>query len=260
MKEKDENIIDYGTFTVPTKWEDLDLATYSDIERYYTQEDKKFDIREVLHIFTHKTVDEINQLPAEFLEILLEKLAFLQTKPTIAEPSNKVIVDGEEYMINVFEKMKTGEYVASDTILKGDKHDYASLLAVLCRKKGELFDSKFEAEVFEKRREMWGKQPVVKILPIVNFFLQLWYVQGMNSQLYSQVEEAVNHIQQNIDNSPKIGAFRRLYLNWRMKKLRKLLKSNKNTSRTSSSISRTLSRKAKWRKRKINFKKIAGVR
>ena len=255
-----EDIIDLKEWTVPTKWEDLDLATYSDIERYYSQEDKKFDVREVLHIFTHKTVDEVNELPAEFMQILLEKLSFLQTKPQIGEPSNKVIVDGEEYMINVFEKMKTGEYVASDSILKGDKHDYASLLAVLCRKKGEVYDSHFEAELFDKRREMWGKQPVVKILPIVNFFLKLWYVQRMNSQLYSQVEEAVNHIQQNIDNSPKIGAFKRLYLNWRMKKLKRLLKSSKNTSRTSSSISRTLSRKVKWKRRKTNSKKIAGVR
>lgn len=250
-----EDKIDFGTFSVPTRWEDLDLATYSEIERYYGDEEKKFDVREVLHIFTHKTVDEINQLPAEFMQILLEKLSFLQTKPEIAEPSNKIIVNGEEYMINIFEKMKTGEYVASDAVIKGDKHDYASILAILCRKKDEVYDSHFEAELFEKRREMWGKQPVVKILPLVNFFLQLWYVQGMNSQLYSQVEEAVNHIQQNIDNSPKIGAFKRLYLNWRMKKLKRLLKSSKNTSRTSSSISRTLSRKAKWRKRKINFKR-----
>lgn len=255
-----EDIIDFGTFSVPTRWEDLDLATYSEIERYYGDEDKKFDVREVLHIFTHKTVDEINQLPAEFMQILLEKLSFLQTKPEIAEPSNKIIVNGEEYMINIFEKMKTGEYVASDAVIKGDKHDYASILAILCRKKDEVYDSHFEAELFEKRREMWGKQPVVKILPLVNFFLQLWYVQRMNSQLYSQVEEAVNHIQQNIDNLPKIGVFKRLYLNWRMKKLKRLLKSNKNTSQTSSSTLRTLSRKVKWRKKKTNGKKIAGVR
>ena len=250
-----EDIIDFGTFSVPTRWEDLDLATYSEIERYYGDDEKKFDVREVLHIFTHKTVDEINQLPAEFMQILLEKLSFLQTKPEIAEPSNKIIVNGEEYMINIFEKMKTGEYVASDAVIKGDKHDYASILAILCRKKDEVYDSHFEAELFEKRREMWGKQPVVKILPLVNFFLQLWYVQGMNSQLYSQVEEAVNHIQQNIDNSPKIGVFKRLYLNWRMKKLKRLLKSNKNTSQTSSSTLRTLLRRLKWKRRRISSKR-----
>lgn len=222
-----EEIIDLKEWTVPTRWEDLDLATYSEIERYYGDEEKKFDVREVLHIFTHKTVDEINQLPAEFMQILLEKLAFLQTKPEIAEPSNKIIVNGEEYMINVFEKMKTGEYVASDAVIKGDKHDYASILAILCRKKDEVYDSHFEAELFDKRREMWGKQPVVKILPLVNFFLQLWFAQRMNSQLYSQVEEALNLTANNLDNSPKIGAFKRLYLNWRIRKLRKLLKSNK---------------------------------
>ena len=258
MKEKD--IIDLGSVSIPTSWDELTLKQYQDIERFYENTDKNVDIREIIHIMIEKDIDYVNQLPAEFVQILLEKLAFLQTKPEIAEPSNKIIVNGEEYMINVFEKMKTGEYVASDAVIKGDKHDYASILAILCRKKDEVYDSHFEAELFDKRREMWGKQPVVKILPLVNFFLQLWFAQRMNSQLYSQVEEALNLTQQSIANSPKIGAFKRLYLNWRMKKLKRLLKSSKNTSRTSSSISRTLSRKVKWRKKKTNSKKIAGVR
>ena len=48
------------------------------------------------------------------------------------------------------EKLKTGEFVAIDTILKSDPHDYISIFAVLCRKDGEIYDSKFEAEEFDK--------------------------------------------------------------------------------------------------------------
>ena len=150
----DNNTIDYGKISIPTSWDEITLKQFQDIERYYDDKDKKFDAREVLHIFTNKTVDEINALPLELTEILMNKLLFLQEKPKDVEPSNKVKIDGEEYVINVMEKLKTGEYVTVDAILKNDKFDYSSIFAVLCRKNGEIYDSKFEAELFEQRKEM----------------------------------------------------------------------------------------------------------
>ena len=224
-----DNTIDYGSWTVPTDWSQITLKMFEDIERYYSDTDKKFDAREVLHIFTNKTVDEINALPLELTEILMNKLLFLQEKPKDVEPSNKVKIDGEEYVINVMEKLKTGEYISIDTIMKGDKYDYASILAVLCRKDGEVYDSKFEAELFEKRKEMFEKQPITKILPIIGFFLNLYVTLKIPSQLYLEVEAELNRIQKHIETSVKIGVFRKHYLKWRMRKLQKLLKSNRNT-------------------------------
>ena len=125
------------------------------------------------------------------------------------------------------EKLKTGEYVAIDTILKSDPHDYISILAVLCRKNGEIYDSKFEAELFEERQKLFAKQPIMKIMPLISFFLSLYILRMTHSQLYSEVEEGLNLIQQNIDNSENLGVFKRHSLNSQMKKLRKLLKSNK---------------------------------
>lgn len=225
----EKDIIDYGSWIVPTKWDDITLDMFSDIERYYADKDKTFDIREVLHILTGKSMDEVNSLPAEFLETILEKLTFLNTQPEIGEPKNYVMVDGEKYIVNVFEKLKTGEYVAFDMALKNDKHDYSSFMAILCRKEGEKYDSKYEAELFEDRKKMFGKIPVTDVMPVVGFFLNLFLVRETHSQLYSKVEEAVNLIQQNIDSSDKIGASKRLYFNWQMRKLRKLLKSSKST-------------------------------
>ena len=224
----DKDTIDFGEWKVQTKWEDIDLETFSKIEKYVADSKDGFDIREVLHILTNKTKDDINMLPAEFLDNIMGKLEFLSTKPeTVNESKNEIIIDGEKYSINYFEKMKTGEYVAMDMAIKNDKYDYASVLAILCRKKGEIYDSKFEAEVFEERRKMFLKQPVVNILPCVNFFLELWLQRETRSQLYTQAEEAINHIQERIDNLPKTGVFRKLYLNLQVKRLRKLLKSSK---------------------------------
>lgn len=222
-----ENVIDLGKWTVPNKWEDVTLEMFQKIEKYYSDKDKDFDVREVLDIFTDHTRDEIDQLPINFTDKLLNELSFLKEQPKYGDVSPKIEIDGEEYCINVMEKLKTGEYVAIDTILKSDPHDYISILAVLCRKNGEIYDSKFEAEVFEDRQKLFAKQSIIKIMPLISFFLNLYILRMTHSQLYSEVEEGLNLIQQNIDNSENLGVFKRRSLNSQMKKLRKLLKSNK---------------------------------
>lgn len=222
-----ENVIDFGKWTVPTSWEELTLKQFQEIEKYYSNKDKDFDIREVLHIFTNKTEDEINALPIVFTNELMNKLMFLKDKPKDYEPSNFIEIDGVRYGINIMEKLKTGEFVAIDTILKNDPHDYISIFAVLCRKDGEIFDSKFEAEEFGKRVELMGKQPAIKMLPLIAFFFNLYVVRKTHSLLYSEVEEGLNHIQQSINNSESLGVFKRRSLNSQMKKLRKLVELNK---------------------------------
>ena len=69
-----ENVIDFGKWTVPTSWEEITLKQFQEIEKYYSNKDKDFDIREVLHIFTNKTEDEINALPITFTNELMNKL------------------------------------------------------------------------------------------------------------------------------------------------------------------------------------------
>ena len=182
-----ENVIDFGSWTVPTSWEEITLKQFQEIEKYYSNKDKDFDIREVLHIFTNKTEDEINELPIVFTNELMNKLMFLKDKPKDYEPSNFIEIDGVRYGINIMEKLKTGEFVAIDTILKSDPHDYISIFAVLCRKDGEIYDSKFEAEEFDKRVELMGKQPAIKMLPLIAFFFNVYIVRMTHSQLYSEV-------------------------------------------------------------------------
>lgn len=226
--ENNDIIKDFGQWNVPAKWDDVTLKVYQEIEKYYKgKEERQFDVRDVLHILTKKSEDEINELPAEFLDTILTHLIFLVTTPEVGEPTNKIEIDGEEYKINIMEKLKLGEYVAVDNVLKSDSSDYVSILAILCRKEGEIYDSRFEAEEFENRKAMFEKQPVTKILPIIGFFLNLYILSERHSQLYSLVEEGINLTQQNIDNLEKIGVSKRLSLNWQMKKLRKSLKSIK---------------------------------
>lgn len=220
-------IKDFGEVRVPKDWSEITLKKYQEIERYYEDKDKAFNVLDVLDILIDKDKDYIMSLPTEFLDTILAHLVFITLSPEVGEATNKIVIDGVEYKVNVMEKLKLGEYVAVDNVIKTDIHDYASMLAIICRKEGEVYDSKFEAEVFEKRKEMFEKQPVTKILPIIGFFLNLYIMSEKHSQLYSLVENAINLIQQNIDNSQKIGVSKRLSLNWQTKKLRKSLKSIK---------------------------------
>lgn len=202
---------------------------YQEIERYYEDKEKKFNLMEVLDIFINKDKDYIMNLPSDFLDIILNKLSFLQTPLNSNEPTNKIEIDNQTYQVNVMQKLKTGEFIAADAALKADKHDYASILAILCRKEGEIYDSKFEAEEFEKRKNMFEKQPITKIISIISFFLACYITLEKPSLLYTVVEEELNHTQQNIDSLTKIGVFKNRRMNSQMKKLRKSLKSIKCT-------------------------------
>lgn len=223
MKDND-NIIDFGSITVPTKWSDVTLKMYQDIERLYDGKDESFDVRKVIHIMCGLSEDEVNSMPVDFLERIMAHLTFLQTKPEDKEPSNSIVIDGEKYTVHTENKLRTGEYIASDTAMKGDKHNYAAILAILCRKEGEVYDSHFENEILEDRIKLWEKQPVVNILPIIGFFLELYIVLQMPTLLSSKVEEALDLTRKDIETLQKNGEISKRCMKSQMKKLKKLEK------------------------------------
>ena len=222
-----ENVIDLGKWTTPKSWDELTLKQFQAIEKYYSDKDKKFDVREVLELFTDHSRDEIDQLPIDFVDKLLNELTWLHKAPTWGESTNHIEIDGEKYQVNVMEKLKTGEYIAVDTVLKSDKNNYAAIMAILCRKEGELFDSKFENEVLGDRIKMWEKVGVTKVMPIISFFFELWLASQKSTQLYSMVEEAISLTRKDIENSHKDGALSKRSMKSAMKKLKKLEKSIK---------------------------------
>lgn len=224
----EDNIIDYGSVTVPASWSDITLGKFQKIEKYYEDKDRIFNVMDVLDIMIDKDRDYIMRLPNEFLDIILEKLMFLQTPPEEAKPDNKVEINGETYRIHFENQLKVGEYVAADSILKQDSHNYAAFLAILCRKDDEIYDSKFENEILEDRIKFWESQPVTKIFPLISFFLLLYGNLTMITQLSSQAQENINHIASCIQTSRKNGELSILSTLLLKRKLRKLKKSIKN--------------------------------
>ena len=220
---------DFGEWKVPQSWDDLTLGKFQELERLYDgDEERKFDVRDVLDLMTDRTKDEINELPIEFTDSLLRKMYWLHEQPDFGKPSNKVTIDGVQYTVHNENEMKFGEYVALDTAMKGDKHNYAAMLAILCRKEGEIFDAKFENEILPSRIEFWKNVSVMKVMPIVSFFLELSSMSLQVSQLSSEIQEGINHILKHIETSKQNGVFSALYTKWQVRKLKKLQKSIKN--------------------------------
>lgn len=223
--DKNENIIDLGVWNVPKSWDEVTLKQYQEIERLYEGKNENVDVRKIVHILIDKDEDYINALPIDFLEEIMGYLAFLQDPIPEQEPKNWIEIDGERYTVHTENQLKTGEYIASDTVLKGDRHNYAAILAILCRKDGELYDSKFENEVLEDRIKLFEKQPITKILCIIGFFLELYITFMTPSLLSSKVREAIALERENILNLRKSGALSILSTKSAIRKLKKLEKS-----------------------------------
>ena len=221
---------DFGEWKVPSSWDELTLGKFQELERFYDgdENERKFDVRDVLDLMTDRTKDEINELPIEFTDSLLRKMYWLHEQPQFGKPSNKITIDGVQYTVHNENEMKFGEYVALDTALKGDKHNYAAMLAILCRKEGEVFDSKFENEILPSRIEFWKNVSVMKVMPIVSFFLELSSMSLQVSQLSLEIQEGINHIVKHIETSKRNGVFSELYIRLQMRKLKKLQKSIRN--------------------------------
>ena len=225
--DDEKNIINYGAWRVPTSWDEITLKQYQEISKYYSEKDKEFDVREVIHILCNKTLDEVNMLPMEFTERIMEKLMFLREKPEIGESTIDLEVYGEKYHINVMEHLKTGEYLAADQVLHSDPYNFAALLAILCRLDGESYDSKFEAEVFPKRLEMFENIPMLEGMRVINFFIQRYITLRTPSLLSSHLMEAIDLTRKDIETSVKNGEHTKLWQKLQMTKLRKLEKSIK---------------------------------
>ena len=233
----DENTIDYGTWTCPTSWNDITLEQLQKIQGLYSGDNQtERNIIDYIHILTNHTREEVEALPYEFTERLLDEMSFLLTPLPEVKPSTEVYVNGEKYVANTQEKMKTGEFVATQMALQNDANNYAAILAIIARKEGEKYDSQFENEVLAERIELFKQAKALDVMGLVVFFLERYTVLEMPSLLASAVAEEVDDlIAKNGEISRTGGVGSRLSTKWRMRKLKKLRKSLDGICKISSS-------------------------
>lgn len=229
-KKKEENIIyDFKKWNVPVRWEEISLKTWSKIQQLYTEnEESSLDIIELVSILCNKDREIVQQLPTQFLDTILTHLQFLYVKPSVEQSRPYIEIDGERYEVNIVEKLKAGEYIDINTILKDDKYSYATILAILCRKKDEVYNDTFIAEKLNDRINMFEKLPITEAFPVISFFLNCYLLSEVTTQLYSTVEQGVKDIRRNIQILRKDGAVSKSYMKSVEKTLKKLEESVKN--------------------------------
>lgn len=219
--------MDFGKITIPTKWSEVTLKQFQELMKVYNQEDK--DILDILSIFTQKSKKELRQMPSEFIETMLVHLQFMNTKLEV-EPSSQIDIDGKIYRINYTEKLKFGEFVDVETLIKEDKYNWAAILAMLCRLEGEIYDDDFIANQLDERIKMYESLPIDRALQLINFFLKLklrYITYSLRSLTLKEAREAAESLVQSIRDSVKAGAGTRLnsiYAKIELRKLEKQLK------------------------------------
>ena len=224
-KKKEENIYDFKKWNVPVRWEEINLTTWSKIQELYSkEEDSSLDIIELVSILCNKKRSEVQELPTSFLDIILTHLQFLYTPIPKVEPKPYIEINNERYEINIMEKLKTGEYIDINTILKDDKHNYAAMLAILCRKKEEIYNDDFIANELPKRITMFENLPITEVLPIITFFLNCYLLSETTSQLSTTIEDGVRDIRKNIQILHQNGECTRHSMRYVEKELKKLEK------------------------------------
>ena len=226
-KETIEVVKDYGEWNnIPESWEDISLKTMEEINKRTKEKGENFDMFDCMDIICNKSKEEIDALPVPFFESVCNRLIFLKTSLPEVEAKPYCTINGERYQVNLMEDLTVGEFSAVDTVLRTDDNDLATILAVLCRKPDEKFDKEYENNEFDNRIKMYENAKMIDVLPVITFFLQLWIISNQITNIHSEVEEGINHIINDIQNSPKNSASHLSY--WKKRKILRRLKKLKN--------------------------------
>lgn len=208
---------------IPEKWEDVSLEKFIQLQSLY-QDENKPTIKEIISVLSEIPLDELNQYPALVIEKIADKIDYLKEEIT-QEVLNYIDIDGERYQINYMEELKFGEYVDVQTVLDSDRTNFPAILGILCRKEGEIYNDDFIALKLNKRIEMFSKQPITKIYPLIGFFLNLYLLSPNNIQSFSQkLKDQANHILTATEDLARSGTGLKRFMNFPMKKLKKLRK------------------------------------
>lgn len=214
-------------------WEKMTLKQFSELSRLQARVDEegnKIPLRtaDLIKVLSNLNEDDIESLPMSIIDIIISKLEFLQTPPTYTN-TNSIIINGEKFRINYEEELKFGEWVDTQTVIDADKFNHSAILAIICRKKDEVYDNKFSQEILPKRIEMFEQQPLDKILPLIGFFLNLLYMSSnITSTSIDHLKEEARELASNLESFLRDGDGKKSFSIWQKIKLIRLKKSIEN--------------------------------
>ena len=214
---------DFGDYNTPTKWEDITLKQLQDLEALYDGEDVK--VTDLISVLCSKDKEELDQLPIQFTEMIVEAMAFLQTPIPEQKPTNTITINGDVYKVHTDRELKTLEAISAQKMIDADKHNYAGVLAIVCRKEDEIYDSKFENEILPDRIALFESQPAIKVKPIIDFFLRIWLLRTMPTAISSSFGEKLEELARDTEILQRDGGISRRTMRSLQKQIKVLKKS-----------------------------------
>lgn len=199
--------IQLGNYKVAEKWEDVTLLQWQEyIKKNSESKDGEVDVISTLECFSDIPRAIINQMPTDMFESVIERLKWVR-EDVNPQPINKIEINGDEYIINVMEKLKVKEYLDVNTVLENDKYNYSMLFAILCRKANEEYNEEFIADKLSDRIEMFENIEALKAMGLIAFFLTLFIELGqhsLSSSMAHHIKEEATELAKNIRNSLKL--------------------------------------------------------
>lgn len=209
--------IDNTNYNIPTEWADVTLGQY---EKWFdseitTKEDEITFVSKVSNI----PLDILQSLPLSFYNDLVQMIGF-SLKDANTLPRNNIKIGDVQYSINAEDELTLAEYVDVETVLQGDTDRLGSVLAIVCRPTGEIYNTKNLPE----RIKLFNNLTMDKVYPLFSFFLTLkeQYTKIMKHSL--MVQEMVDQLHLHTETSLKNGGGIIKLLNWRMKIYNKWIK------------------------------------
>lgn len=213
---------------IPLSYDEITLEMYEKLLQLYDETGNKPSFVQILSVLSGIDEKELNEYPAEVINTIAEKMEYL-THEISKEVSESIEIDGEIYKIHSQDTMKFGEFSDAQTLLKNDKTNFAYLLAIICRKDGEIYNDDFTAKIIDARIKMYEEQPITKVQPLINFLLLLSATSKENIQeSLKQLHQAIDQLASCIENSKASGVGKRFSLKLLKKKCKILRKQANN--------------------------------
>lgn len=213
--------LDNTTYFLPESWKEVTLEQF---QRYHaTQKDTNLGQLEkagkILSIFSEVSLPQVEEAGAELMFRLFERLDFLKQEVT-SEPVAHFSFNGATYYVHSLEKF--GELAAYDRVVGHFKGDMIAasgyVLAILCRKRGEVFINDKNALTEQAKRFEKGLDAET-VMSLIAFFLSCGQESQIASQFSSRAEAARQKLRELLaatsmtatDGSPRPSILRRLF-------------------------------------------------
>jgi hypothetical protein len=150
------------TYKIPEKWEEITVGQYQDIVTIDPELKGVFLSIKLANLILSIPEEEIEDLPIEEFNNILDKMSFLNTEVVKKNKEFVKLNDELYYFKKDFNKLTTGEVASIDMILSDAEGNWYAvmdkLLCIYLRKEGE---TKFKTEFMQRA-------PLFKALPITD--------------------------------------------------------------------------------------------